>query len=89
MPVALLQSKIDEGKAKGVPMDRMLLWNYNKPFGSLGGMTMEEVERAHILAVLESTGWRVSGPGGAADFLGVKPTTLEYRMKKLGVERRR
>jgi PAS domain S-box-containing protein len=51
--------------------------------------TLEEVERAHILAVLESTGWRVSGPGGAADFLGVKPTTLEYRMKKLGVERRR
>jgi transcriptional regulator with GAF, ATPase, and Fis domain len=51
--------------------------------------TLEEVERAHILAVLESTGWRVSGPGGAAEFLGVKPTTLEYRMKKLGVERRR
>src|SRR3954467_2126725 len=37
------------GAAMGVPMDRMLLWNYNKPFGSLGGMTMEEVERAQIL----------------------------------------
>jgi quinolinate synthase len=37
------------GAAMGVPLDRMLLWNYNKPFGSLGGMTMEEVERAQIL----------------------------------------
>jgi len=39
--------------------------------------------------VLESTGWRVSGPGGAAEFLGLKPTTLESRMKKLEIERKR
>src|SRR5262245_29714410 len=51
--------------------------------------TLEEVERAHIVAVLESTGWRVSGAGGAAELLGLRPTTLEYRMKKLGVQRRR
>jgi PAS domain S-box-containing protein len=51
--------------------------------------TLEEVERAHILGVLESTGWRVSGAGGAAESLGLKPTTLEYRMKKLGLERPR
>ncbi|HXD97455.1 MAG TPA: helix-turn-helix domain-containing protein [Candidatus Acidoferrum sp.] len=49
--------------------------------------TLEEAERAHILAALESTGWRVSGRRGAAELLGLKPTTLESRMKKLGVER--
>jgi transcriptional regulator with GAF, ATPase, and Fis domain len=42
--------------------------------------TLEEAERAHILAALESTGWRVSGRRGAAELLGLKPTTLESRM---------
>jgi quinolinate synthase len=37
------------GAAMGVPLDRMVLWNYNKPYGSLGGMTLEEVERAQVL----------------------------------------
>jgi transcriptional regulator with GAF, ATPase, and Fis domain len=49
--------------------------------------TIEEVERAHILATLRRTGWRVSGEQGAAKLLGLKPTTLEARMKKLGIER--
>jgi len=52
-------------------------------------LTLEETERKHVLGVLERTGWRVSGPHGAARLLGVKPTTLEYRMKKLGVARKR
>jgi formate hydrogenlyase transcriptional activator len=51
--------------------------------------TLEEIEREHILAVLEATGWRVSGEGGTARLLGMKPTTLEARMKKLGIARRR
>jgi formate hydrogenlyase transcriptional activator len=50
-------------------------------------LTLEEVERRHILGVLEQTGWRISGGHGAARILAVKPTTLEYRMKKLGIER--
>jgi len=54
-----------------------------------GTATLEDVERAHILAVLESTGWRVSGPRGAAELLALKPTTLESRMKKLRIERQR
>jgi PAS domain S-box-containing protein len=57
--------------------------------GSARVATLEEVERGHILDVLEGTGWRVSGEGGAAHQLGVKPTTLESRMKKLGIERQR
>jgi formate hydrogenlyase transcriptional activator len=48
---------------------------------------LEEVERRHILAVLEETGWRVSGERGAARILDLKRTTLEARMKKLGIHR--
>jgi transcriptional regulator with GAF, ATPase, and Fis domain len=51
--------------------------------------TLEEVERSHVRTVLEATGWRVSGAKGAAELLGMRPTTLEYRMKKLGIERPR
>jgi PAS domain S-box-containing protein len=50
-------------------------------------LTLDEVQRRHILSVLERTGWRVSGHGGAAEVLGLKPTTLESRMAKLGIHR--
>ncbi len=50
--------------------------------------SLEELERAHMLRVLEETGWRVSGPKGAASVLGLKPTTMEARMKKLGIKRK-
>ncbi len=49
--------------------------------------TLEELEREHITAVLELTGWKVSGEEGAAQQLGLKPTTLEARMKNLGIKR--
>lgn len=48
---------------------------------------LADVERRHILAVLERTAWRVRGAGGAAALLGLKPTTLDARMKRLGVRR--
>ena len=46
-----------------------------------------DVETEHIRAVLEATAWRIRGSGGAADRLGLKPTTLETRMAKLGLKR--
>ena len=46
-----------------------------------------DVEREHISSVLESTGWRIRGAGGAAERLGLKPTTLETRMARLGLKR--
>jgi transcriptional regulator with GAF, ATPase, and Fis domain len=49
--------------------------------------TIEELERDHILSVLERVGWRVSGERGAANILGLKRTTLEARMGKLGIAR--
>jgi transcriptional regulator with GAF, ATPase, and Fis domain len=45
------------------------------------------VERRHILSVLERTGWRVDGKNGAAEILGLKRTTLQAKIKKLGIKR--
>lgn len=50
-------------------------------------VSLEEYERDYILRVLNETMWRVSGDKGAAKILGMKPTTLESRMKKLGIKR--
>jgi PAS domain S-box-containing protein len=52
-------------------------------------MTMTELEVEHIRAVLESTNWRVRGSGGAAERLDIKPTTLESRMVRLGISRKK
>jgi formate hydrogenlyase transcriptional activator len=49
--------------------------------------TLRETEREQILKILRETKWMLSGPSGAAARLGVKRTTLQYRMKKLGIER--
>lgn len=48
-------------------------------------LSLQEVERRHITAVLESTGWRVHGSKGAARILGLNPNTLFFRMKKLDI----
>jgi transcriptional regulator with GAF, ATPase, and Fis domain len=48
-----------------------------------------DVEKEHMRSVLGAVGWRVRGAGGAAERLGMKPTTLETRMAKLGLERPR
>ena len=46
---------------------------------------LSDMERMHITAVLQKTGWRISGPGGAAEILGLKRTTLQAKIKKLGI----
>jgi transcriptional regulator with GAF, ATPase, and Fis domain len=48
---------------------------------------MDDVEREHIRTILERVRWRIRGMGGAADQLGLRPTTLETRMAKLGLVR--
>ena len=55
--------------------------------GPINGRKLEEVVHDHILGVLEKSGWRVRGANGAASKLGLKPTTLEARMAKLGIRR--
>jgi transcriptional regulator with GAF, ATPase, and Fis domain len=49
--------------------------------------TLEAVEREHILRVLVATSWRIEGPRGAAQILGLKPSTLRSRLQKLAIKR--
>ena len=50
-------------------------------------LKLEEVEKEHIIGTLRKMNWKVSGDNGAARILGLNPTTLEARMKKLGIRR--
>jgi formate hydrogenlyase transcriptional activator len=56
-----------------------------RPQGASNAGTLEEAERDHILRALERCSWRIRGPNAAAELLGMKPTTLESRIKKLGL----
>jgi formate hydrogenlyase transcriptional activator len=49
--------------------------------------SLENLTRAHILATLKETNWVLSGPTGAAARLGLNRSTLQFRMKKLGIVR--
>ena len=59
------------------------------PAAALGRQTerLSDVEKDHIRAVLENTSWRIRGASGAAARLGLRPTTLETRIAKLGLRR--
>jgi formate hydrogenlyase transcriptional activator len=57
------------------------------PLPSDAGCTLEEVERRHIRTVLTACGWKVAGKGNAAERLGLSRSTLQFRMKKLGISR--
>ena len=47
-----------------------------------------ELEKNNLIAALKSADWRVSGVGGAAELLGIKPSTFSYRMKAFGISSR-
>jgi formate hydrogenlyase transcriptional activator len=55
--------------------------------GTAVGTRLDDVQRAHIEAVLRQCGWRLAGKGNAAERLGLKRGTLQFRMKKLGIRR--
>jgi formate hydrogenlyase transcriptional activator len=71
--------------------------NHELPVSRNGGLPAQpaavvpfsEAERHAILRALDLTAWRISGGGGAAELLGLKPTTLHAKMKKLGIHRPR
>ena len=58
-----------------------------QPGSVLSRQEMDLREHDNILAALEKTRGRVYGSGGAAEILGMKPTTLAYRLKKMGIKR--
>jgi len=68
-----------------VTVDLQSLTNVPPPSDPTANLA--EMERRHILRVLDSTHWRIYGPYGAAAQLGLNPSTLRSRMKKLGLRR--
>lgn len=67
-----------------IPVEKVSGLENGKQFPSA---KLDEVEKNHIIETLRRTGWKVSGDKGAAKLLGLNPTTLEARMKKLGIKR--
>jgi formate hydrogenlyase transcriptional activator len=57
------------------------------PQPGVASLALQEVERAHVLRVLGLRGWRIEGRQGAAAALGLRPSTLRSRMRKLGISR--
>jgi formate hydrogenlyase transcriptional activator len=84
------QLKVPLADLKARPTDGNHGNGASNGFGNGSGSTswtLEEVERRHILAVLEQTNWVFAGPNGAAARLGIKRPTLQFRMQKLGIFR--
>jgi transcriptional regulator with GAF, ATPase, and Fis domain len=54
----------------------------------MGSILLKPSKKEHILKILDATGRRVSGPKGAATILGLNPSTLRFRIKKLGIMKR-
>jgi transcriptional regulator with GAF, ATPase, and Fis domain len=55
------------------------------PVGDATALSLDEVQRRHIVKTLEAVGGRIAGPDGPAERLGMKPTTLRSRMQRLGL----
>ncbi len=72
-----LQVELSPGRARAA----------SRPPRAAPRATQDDVEREHLRQALVGSGWRIRGSGGAAERLGIKPTTLESRMKKLGLQR--
>jgi formate hydrogenlyase transcriptional activator len=76
------------GPVLRVPLDdRPVRIVATAPSGQLSPRTLEDAERAHILATVKETKWVLAGPNGAAKRLGMNRSTLQFRMKKLGILR--
>ncbi len=60
-----------------------------RPLGVVPQSEIRSLERDNLLAALEHTAWQIHGPGGAAELLGMRPTTLASRIKRMGLKRPR
>jgi formate hydrogenlyase transcriptional activator len=80
---------LSKGPELQVPLDGLKVKNAEISAQTNGATTMEEIERKHILSILEQTNWVFAGPNGAAARLGLKRPTLQFRMQKLGISRPR
>ena len=80
---------LSRGTTLEVPIEELKQSRHAHTNGSNGSSALESVEREHILRVLQDTSWVIAGPGGAAARLGLKRTTLNSRIRKLGIARPR
>ena len=78
---------LSTGSILKVPLND--LQAHSAPAAPRQGETLEESERRHILDALNASEWVISGPNGAAASLGLKRSTLQARMEKLGIRRAR
>jgi DNA-binding NtrC family response regulator len=67
-------------------LEEPLIWAYPSRREQPSADSLTQMERAHILRVVEDCGWRLKGRGNAAERLGVNASTLRSRMKKLGID---
>ena len=67
--------------------DELVASQHHSPLASAPPISLDEVQRLHILAILKQTDGKIEGTDGAAEILQLKPSTLRHRMKKLGIER--
>jgi formate hydrogenlyase transcriptional activator len=74
---------LSEGTSLSVPLTELIPSNA----AGAGGATLEDLEREHILRVLRETGGVIAGVHGAAAKLGMKRTTLQSRIQRLGIIR--
>ncbi len=77
---------LTSGKRLRIPKDAL---RDAAPAADSTVLRMDEAERRHILDALDATRWIVGGPSGAAALLGLKRSTLQSRMEKLGIRRAR
>ena len=86
---ALLLSRGQYLDFKGLSVARSIPGNHDGKAARVDtGQTLDEVMAVHIRAVLDEVYWKVAGKGGAAEILGLKPGTLRFRMKKLGIQKK-
>jgi transcriptional regulator with GAF, ATPase, and Fis domain/predicted ATPase len=74
-------------RGRALALDDSLGMAQPQRFQHSGSANLDNVEKSHIISVLEQCRWKVKGEGNAAERLGLKPSTLFFRMKKLGIER--
>ena len=77
---------LSAGPTLEVPLDDLIPSPIAAPRAD-GMPSLTGVARSHILGVLEEANWMIAGPRGAAVRLGIKRTTLQSMMKRLGIER--
>jgi formate hydrogenlyase transcriptional activator len=76
----------DDGKRSSVPDNRQRIAGSTVD-GILTAQDLQDLERASIERALKMAKWKVSGPGGAAEILGMIPSTLASRIKTLGIKK--